>query len=107
MAPTASLSKSAQERLQRTRIVERYALVRTGLRVLCVVGVAELARQAIGDLAGRETSVTVATALSVVGDLKVALSVTLAGCAGVWALVERHLCHHKTEALQNRIIDLE
>jgi hypothetical protein len=75
--------------------------------VICILGIAELARRAIGDLAGRETSVTVATALSLVGDLRVGVSVTLAGCTGIWALVERRLRHRKTEALQNRIIDLE
>jgi hypothetical protein len=107
MAQTSALSKSAQERLQRTRIVERYALARTAFRAMCVFGIAWLAREAISDLAGRETSVTVSTALSVIGDLRVTIAITLAGGAAVWALVERTLRHRKTEALQTRIIELE
>jgi hypothetical protein len=103
----AALSKSAQERLQRTRILERYALARTGFRVVGVIGIAALARAAIGDLAGQETSLTVSTALSVVGNLKIAFSITLAGSAAAWALIERTLRRRKTETLQNRIISLE
>jgi hypothetical protein len=106
-AEASALSRSARERLQRTRIVERYALARTAFRALCGIGIAWLAREAIADLAGRETSVTVATALSVVGELKVTIAITLAGGAAIWAVVERALRHRKTEALQTRIIDLE
>jgi len=103
----AALSKGAQERLQRTRILERYALARTGFRIAGFLGIAYLARAAIGDLAGQETSVTVSTALSVVGNLKVAISMTLAGSAAAWGFIERTLRHRKTEKLQNRIVELE
>jgi len=103
----SALSKSAQERLLRTRILERYALARTGIRTLAVIVIAWFSKQAIGDLAGHDTSVIVSAALSVVGNLKVALSMTLAGSAAVWAIVERSLRRRKTEALQGRIIELE
>jgi hypothetical protein len=103
----AALSKGAQERLQRVRIVERYALARTGLRTIGILLGVWLARAAIGDLAGQETAVTVSTALSVVGDMKVTASVTLAGSAAIWAVVERALRRRKTEKLQERIIELE
>lgn len=104
---TAGLSKSAQERLIRIRIVERYALGRTAIRALCVFGVFWLMDQAISHYAGQVTSVTVSAALSFIADLKFTAVLTLAGGASLWAFVERKLRHRKVEFLQNRIRDLE
>jgi hypothetical protein len=103
----AALSRGAQERLQRTRIVERYALARTAARAVAVLGVVWLARQAIGDLAGQVTSLTISTALSVVADLRFTALLTLAGGSAAWAWVERKLRHRKVEKLQARIVELE
>src|SRR3954466_14567151 len=102
-AQATALSKSALERLERTRITERYILGRTFLRVFGVAVVAYLIRAAIGDLAGQETTVTLSTALSVLADLKLTVAISIAGGAGLWAFVERRLRLRKTEALQTRI----
>lgn len=102
-----ALSKGAQERLLRTRIVERYALARTGIRALCLFGIAWLMEQAASQFAGQVTSVTVSAALSFISDLKFTATLTLAGGAGLWAFIERKLRHKKVDYLQERIRDLE
>jgi hypothetical protein len=103
----ATLSESAQERLLRTRIVERYALARTIVRSLCLLGIGWLMAHAAGDFAGRVTSVNVSAALSLIADLKFVATLTLAGGAGSWAFIERKLRHRKVDYLQERIRDLE
>jgi hypothetical protein len=103
----AALSRRAQERLARTRIIERYALARTGVRAFAWLGVACFAWLAVHYLAGQQTSVTVSAALSVLAQAKVAVLVSLAGATTIWALVERRLRLHKTEYLQTRNIALE
>jgi hypothetical protein len=102
-----ALSKSAYERLERVRIVERYALARTALRALCIFGVFWLMKDAAIGFAGQTTSVAVSAALSVIADIKFALTLSLAGLAGAWAFVERKLRHRKVEYLQSRIRRLE
>jgi hypothetical protein len=103
----AALSKGALERLERARIIERYALARTGVRAggwsiaMC------FAWLAIRDLAGQQTSVTLSAALSILAEAKVAILVSLTGAASIWAIVERTLRLRKTEYLQNRNIALE
>jgi hypothetical protein len=102
-----ALGKRATERLQRLRIVERYRLARTAIRAGCVFGIFWLMEQAAVMFAGQTTSVAVTAALSVVADLKFALSLSLAGLATIWALAERRLRYRKTEELQNRNRQLE
>ncbi len=106
-AVAAALSKGAQERLERTRIIERYALGRTGVRSFAAVGVACFVWLAIKALAGQQTSVSVSAALSVLADARIALFASLTGVSALWAVVERRLRLRKTEYLQNRIIALE
>ena len=84
----AALGKRAIERLQRVRISERYALARTVVRACCVFGIFWLMKEAAVTFAGQTTSVALSAALSVVADLKFALSLSLAGMATVWAMVE-------------------
>ena len=106
-AGAAALSKSAQERLERTRIIERYALARTLVRCVGWGIAACFAWLAIGELAGRTTSVTVAATLSMLADIRIAVLVSLTGAAVAWACVERMLRLRKTEYLQTRNIGLE
>ena len=104
---SATLSRGAQERLQRLRIAERYALGRTLIRWVGVVGIVWLMQQAATNLAGQATSVTLTAALSIIADIKFVVSLALAGGAGMWAFIERKLRHRKVEYLQARIRDLE
>jgi len=64
-------------------------------------------QQALSDFAGQVTSVTLTAALSVIADVKLAVSLALAGGAAIWGLIERKLRHRKVEYLQARIRDLE
>jgi hypothetical protein len=84
-ANTAALSKGALERLERARIVERYAFARTVARAIGWSIAACFAWLAIRELAGQQTSVTVSAALSVLAEAKIAVLISLAGATGVWA----------------------
>lgn len=104
---SSDLSKSARERLERQRIDQRYRLGRTTVRATASVACVWLIGQAIGELAGQDTSVAVSAALSVFASLKFVFTLTLAGSAVAWAVVERKLRHRKVEYLQNRVKYLE
>lgn len=102
-----ALSKSAEERVEKVRVNERYVTLRTLIRAAAGFGVAVFGFQALEKFAGQDTSVALNAAFSVVADLRVVLAVSLAGVATVWALIERRLRQRKTDNLQGRIRDLE
>lgn len=101
------LSKSARERLERQRIDQRYTTTRTLIRAGALVICIWLFGKGLGALAGQETNIAVNAALSLIGDFKFALSLTLAGSAAAWGALERALRHRKVEYLQGRITELE
>jgi hypothetical protein len=108
MAVTKSaLSKSANERLEKQRIDQRYRTARTLFRVGGVVICFWLVGEAIRAFAGKDTNIVVSLLLSIFADFKFAASIALAGTAAGWAIVERWLRHNKVEYLQERIRKLE
>lgn len=91
--------------LERERIIQRYALGRTAVRSGAVVGAVYVAREMVVALSGEQTLVAIELAL--LGDIKFVASITLAGAAAAWAVVERVLRHRKVEYMQGRIRELE
>lgn len=87
------------------RINQRYRTVRTLIKGAVIVGCFYLLAQALAPFAGKATVVSLA--LEILADVKFALTLTLAGTAAAWAVVERYLRQRKTEYLQDRIKDLE
>jgi len=87
------------------RTEQRYRTLRTGIRTAGWVLAIWALGYVIQPLAGRETGVSLA--ISLLADLKFVLTITLAGIAAAWAVVERSLRYRKTEYLQKRIRDLE
>jgi len=89
---------------------ERYLLIeqsfttfRTLIRVAGFVGGVYF----LTAFAGQSTSVIVEATLSILADFKFMVSLTLAGSAAIWAIVERSLRHRKVKYLQERIRQLE
>lgn len=91
--------------LDRERINQRYALARTVVRTAGVVAAVYFVSQQIASLAGEQTMVAIE--LAILGDFKFVASITLAGAAAVWAIVERRLRYRKVEYMQGRIRELE
>jgi len=106
MTPNA-LSSNAYERLERQRLDQRYRLARTLIRAAATVGCVWLMAGAVGELAGKDTSVVVRGVLSIFADIKFVVSIAFAGCAVAWAVLERRLRHRKVEYLQARVVALE
>ena len=103
MLSAANPSTSIDLDLYRTE--QRYRTLRTAIKASgWVLGVWMLG-YVIQPLAGQETAVSLA--ISLLADLKFVVTITLAGAAAAWAVVERMLRYRKTEYLQNRIRDLE
>jgi hypothetical protein len=100
-----NLSKRDQAILARDRQHLNYGLARTVVRVIGTMGVVYFLPDIVAPFAGQATAVDLKFALF--GDVKVAVSMTLAGSATVWAIAERMLRHRKVEYLQGRIRDLE
>lgn len=73
------LSGRARERIELGRIGERYRTIRTGLRVLGGVGATYCPYLTVDSIAGKTT--VFSAALSVLADIRVAVALTLAGCA--------------------------
>jgi len=101
------LPPDAQERLEQQKLDQRYRLRRTLIRAAATVGCVWLMAEAVGELAGKDTSVVVRGVLSVFADMKFVVSIALAGCTAAWAIVERGLRHRKVEYLQARVVTLE
>ncbi|WP_295815120.1 hypothetical protein [uncultured Nitratireductor sp.] len=104
-ATTTATSKSSKIYLDIARLEQRYATIRTGIRVIGILAGLYIAQMAVVALAGEETSVSLL--ISVLADVKFAFTLTLAGAAVAWAAVERHLRHRKVEQMQGRIKELE
>jgi hypothetical protein len=99
------LSARSQERLGLARIEQQYRTLRTFLKVAGGVFAVYLTREALEALAGETTRL--AFELSVLADVKFVATVTLAGTATAWAVVERKLRHRKVEQMSGRIKELE
>ncbi|QUS40554.1 hypothetical protein RPMA_18220 [Tardiphaga alba] len=101
----SGLSANAAERVELLRVDQRYKTLRTLLRC-CLGGVAfHYLHDSIFFLAGETTKL--AFELAVLADFKFAITLTLAGCAAGWAVVERSLRYRKVEYFQKRIRELE
>lgn len=87
------------------RIDQQYRTIRTLFKTIGVVAGLYCLALAIAPFAGRETAVSLA--MNFLADVKFALTVTLAGAATAWAVVERKLRERKTQYLQDRIKQLE
>jgi hypothetical protein len=101
------LSKAATERLERTRIEQRYTALATAIRWAGIVGSVYFAGQAVQAYAGRDTSIFVNAALSLLANLNLTVAISLTGAATVWAVCERYLRRRKVEKMQARIRELE
>lgn len=101
--PTPRAKAAADPNLTFFKVDQLYRTVRTAIRVVGVVGCVWLTRDALSSFAGTVTSVT----LSVLADMKVGVSIALAGCAAAWGGLERYLRHKKVEQMQGRIKELE
>lgn len=88
---------------------ERYRTVRTGIRVLGLMAVSYFGFHALQDMAGQNTSISIALSLifSAFADFKFLLALGLVGLLAAWAVAERYLRHRKVEFLQGRIKALE
>lgn len=91
------------------RIDQRYRTARTGLKAAAWVFAAYCLWGILDSLAGRTTDVSVSLkgAISLLADLKFAVTITLAGAAAAWAAIERWLRHRTIRNLQSRIRELE
>lgn len=91
--------------LERLRVAERYATLRTAIKWAGVCGSLYVGKELVIALAGHETAVSVS--LAFLGDWKTVLSY-IAGGAGVsWGYAERRLRHNTIDRLQGRIRELE
>ncbi|KQS89824.1 hypothetical protein ASG50_27895 [Rhizobium sp. Leaf386] len=106
MAPSDNTAGRNGDRLKSvTHITEIYSTIRTIVRCCAAVLAIYVFMQALAPFAGKNTAMSLA--FSVLADVKFALTVTLAGAATAWAVVERTLRRQKTQYLQDRIIELE
>jgi hypothetical protein len=101
------LSKTAQERLERVRIEQRYSTVRIAVKWTGIAAAIYFAAEALKAFAGRDTSIIVNAALSLFANLNLTVAISLAGAATVWAVCERMLRRYKVEKMQGRIKELE
>lgn len=84
-----------------------YGTIRTLIRCLMWLGIARYGFAAVESLAGKSTTLLLSWGLDVVADWRVSISVTLAGFAGLWALLERRVRQRTVERLHRRINELE
>jgi len=99
------LGEAARERLESQRIERRYGLGRLAIKGGSWVGGVWIASEALGNFAGKDTSIK--GVLSLFAELNVAIGIVLTGGAVVWAVLERWLRQRKVEQLQARIRELE
>jgi hypothetical protein len=91
--------------IELARIDQRYRTFRTLIRTCGVVLGVYFGVYALAPFAGKETAISLA--LNFLADIKFVVSITLAGAAAVWAIVERRLRERKTQYLQDRVKQLE
>jgi len=105
--PATGLSAAAQERLELKRIDERYRTFRTFIRSAVLALSIFFVEQAIVSLSGRSTNVLVTASLGLLADIKFVATITLAGAAIAWAIVERIVRHNMVKKLSKRVKELE
>jgi hypothetical protein len=93
--------------LEYYRIQQRYSTVRTAIKALAWAFGAYVGFGALKEFAGQSTSVAVSLILNALVDLKFVITLTLAGAACAWAVLERALRLRKVERMQSRITELE
>lgn len=99
------LSTRDQERIGLAQVQERYRTIRTLIWGATWLGGIFLGRDVVASLSGETTRLIFE--LSILADVKFALTVTLAGAAATWAVFERVIRHRKVEQMQGRIKELE
>ncbi|NOJ47823.1 hypothetical protein [Bradyrhizobium archetypum] len=99
------VSVRSHERIEIARLEEKYRTFRTLIKVSGAVFGVYIAREAIETLAGQTTKL--AFELAVLANVQFAFTLTLAGVATAWAVVERITRQRKVEQMQGRIRDLE
>ncbi|WP_338700787.1 hypothetical protein V5279_21520 [Bradyrhizobium sp. 26S5] len=102
---STGISAAGAERVELYKVDQRYKTARTFFRCCLGVGGVYYLRDAVFLLAGQTTKLAIE--LAVLADFKFAITLTLAGCAAGWAVIERGLRYRKVEYFQNRIRDLE
>lgn len=103
--PANNLTRREQAALAYHRTEQWFGLARTAIRTAGWVAAVYFLQFTVEPLAGHETLVSLKLAL--LGDLKFAATITLAGATTAWAVVERILRQRKTEYFQGRIKELE
>lgn len=101
------LSKLGRERLERTRIEERYQTARIAIRWFGIAFAVWMAERAVASLSGHSTSVVVNAAFRLLANLQLTVAIALTGAATTWALCERGLRRRMVSKMQARIRDLE
>lgn len=97
----------APSRLEARHVEEIYRTGRTLIRSLCVGFCVWCFFWAIRTFAGQSTSVLFNGGLTVLADFRFEFTLTLAGGAAAWAVIERQLRQHTTERLHARVKELE
>lgn len=101
--PRPGTKMTSNDLLQHQKIDEFYKTIRTAIRTVGYGVAAFFAWKSIEALAGEDTSVL----LSLLGDFKFSFTITLAGAAAAWAVVERIIRQNTVERLQGRIRQFE
>ena len=86
-------------------ILEVFRTLRTAIRWGAIGYCIYSSKDLLLAIAGKET--ILALRFAFLADFKFAASVTLAGCATLWAIIERWLRLRKTESLAGRNAELE
>lgn len=92
---------------QLRKLEERYRLGRSAIRWIGIIILAWLGKDAIIAFAGHSTSLLVQAGLSVFADLRVSISLALAGSCAAWAVLERVIRQKRVEQLHKRVKELE
>jgi hypothetical protein len=111
LAKSARVSGASQSSgslpLNTGHVEQLYLTIRTALRCTAWVLVAYFAFSALEAMAGKTTSIFVQWGMNLVTDLRVVVSVSLAGLAGLWAMLERRERQRTVVRLHQRIKELE
>ena len=103
--PDPEFSKRERSALAHHRMELWFGVFRTAIKAIAWVAGIYFAQFLVAPFAGKDT--LLALNVAILGDIKFAATIGLAGAAGVWAVVERGLRHRKVEYLQGRIKELE
>lgn len=100
--------KAASNSVEPTQIyavVQAFNTLRLALVLGCVCFVAWMGRDVLVAMAGNDTKINIIA--DFFADIKFALSITLAGFAGLWAFMERRMRQKTVERLHRRVKELE